>query len=191
MRKEALIVLILEYIFWLLIIVIVYIYIGYPGLSLVFARIKEKPIIKDDNFFPSVTLIISAFNEEKVIEEKLHNTLKIDYPKSKLEVLVVSDGSTDKTNDITRQFKHYGIKLVEYKMNRGKTACQNDTAKLASGEILVFSDANAIYLEDSIKKLVRNFKDPKIGCVCGELRYREEGNPTSQGRDYTGVWSNF
>lgn len=168
----------LEVVFWLLILLLSSIYICYPVLCLVYAKIKEKPVTKGDNFYPFVTLIISAYNEGKHIENKLKNTLNLNYPQKKLEVIVASDGSTDKTNDIAKRFESDKVILLDFKNNRGKTACQNDAVKHAKGDILVFSDANAMYNENAIIKLVGNFNDPFVGCVCGELRYIEESGST-------------
>jgi len=125
--------------------------------------------------------MIAAYNEEKFIEKKLQNTLDLDYTKDKLEVIVASDGSTDQTNYIVRRFEAAGVQLLEFKENRGKTACQNDAVKQSSGDILVFSDANAVYKQDAIQKLVRNFKDPQVGCVCGELRYLQGNGADGHG----------
>ncbi|GAW94038.1 glycosyltransferase family 2 protein [Calderihabitans maritimus] len=173
---------ILELIFWLLVVLIIYIYLGYPVLIYILTFFKKRTIRRDDSYLPTVTLIISAYNEGKVIRSKIENTLQLRYPKNKLEVLVASDGSTDETNEIVREFEADGIKLLAFPENRGKTITQNEAVKHASGEIIVFSDANAMYASDAIHKLVRNFADPRVGCVCGELRYkREEDNVAGQG----------
>lgn len=171
----------LEVFFWVIAFIIIYIYFGYPVLCWLCAKIIRKPVIKDDNYLPKVTLIIAAYNEEKFIEKKLQNTLDLDYTKDKLEVIVVSDGSADRTNSIVRRFESAGIQLLEFKENRGKTACQNDAVKQSTGHILVFSDANAIYKQDALQRLVRNFKDPKVGCVCGELRYLQGNGADGHG----------
>jgi len=125
----------------------------------------------DDAFEPTVSLIITAYNEEKVIKSKLDNSLTLDYPEDKLEIILASDGSMDKTVQIAEKLPRVKVMSLERK---GKTSAQNRAAKEASGEILVFSDANGIYSQDAVRKLVRNFRDPDVGCVCGELRY--EGN---------------
>jgi cellulose synthase/poly-beta-1,6-N-acetylglucosamine synthase-like glycosyltransferase len=118
-------------------------------------------------------LLISAHDEEDVIADKLRNSLALDYPRDKLEIIVASDGSTDRTSLIVDGFKSRGVKLYEYS-RRGKTGIQNEAVKKAEGEIIVFSDANAIYKPDALRKLVRNFGDDRIGCVCGQLVYLSE-----------------
>ncbi len=135
--------------------------------------VQRSRIFRDDE--PTVTLIIAAHNEEKVIKEKIDNTLSLDYPKNKLDIIVASDGSTDMTNEIVSSFADRGVILRAY--NRlGKTGIQNESVKKANGEILVFSDANAMYRKDAIKKLVRNFADESVGCVSGQLIYRSRGH---------------
>lgn len=172
---------IFEAVYWLLIGIIAYIYVGYPMLCFFIGKIIRKPILQDDSFSPFVTMIISAYNEEKFIAQKIDNTLNLDYPKEKLQILIASDGSVDKTNEIVKRYTVYGIQLLEFKRNRGKTLTQNDAVKHSKGDIIVFSDANAIYKEDAIKKIVRNFKDSSVGCVCGELRYMDEKKAAVEG----------
>ncbi len=153
-------------IFWICIAFMVYssfIYI------LILKLFKRKHFLIDDNFNPSITLIISAYNEEKNIESKLKNTMELDYPNENLQIILVDDGSTDKTVEIAKNFEHVEILKL---MRGGKTFAQNEAVKIANNEILVFSDTNNEYKRDSLKKLVRNFVDENIGVVCGELRYR-------------------
>lgn len=162
----------LEVIFWSSLTIIIFVTIVYPvmvyGLS---SFIRKQEVLWDGE--PTVSLIIAAYNEEKEIKRKLENSLKLDYPKEKLEIIVASDGSTDRTNEIVATFCDKGIKLYKYD-RMGKTGIQNETVKKARGEILVFSDANGMYKEDAIKKLIRNFGNDKIGCVCGQLIYESE-----------------
>jgi len=124
-------------------------------------------------YLPKVTLIISAYNEDKDIEKKIQNSLELDYPKEKIEIIITDDGSTDNTRDIVRSYKTISL----LKLNRqGKTSSQNKAVEEASGEIIVFSDANSKYSQNAIKELVKWFNDPKIGCVCGELIYEESSS---------------
>lgn len=124
-----------------------------------------------DDVFPSVSIIIPAFNEGKDIARKLENTLALDYPEEKLEVLVGSDGSTDQTDEFVRQFEERGVRLFAFQENRGKTAVQNDLVAQSHGEILVFTDAASFLNRTSILKLVRSFADQRIGCVAGKMRF--------------------
>jgi cellulose synthase/poly-beta-1,6-N-acetylglucosamine synthase-like glycosyltransferase len=115
-------------------------------------------------------MIISAYNEQNVIADKLNNSLSLDYPSDKLEIIVASE-STDQTNQIIRQFTGKQIVLDAFGNRQGKAATLFRTVPQAKGEIIVFSDANAMYEPDAIRKLVRNFGDRRIGCVSGQLRY--------------------
>lgn len=150
-------------------LVVLYIFIGYPVVLLVLSMLLGKKILRKD-IRPTVSLIISAYNEEKVIRRKLENTLELDYPKERLEVIVASE-ATDKTNDIVKEYADRGIVLQAYGYREGKPATLFKTVPLAKGEIIIFSDANALYWKDAILKLVRNFADPRVGCVSGRLTY--------------------
>jgi cellulose synthase/poly-beta-1,6-N-acetylglucosamine synthase-like glycosyltransferase len=131
---------------------------------------------------PQVTLIISAYNEENIIKVKLENTLMLDYPTDKLEVMVVSDASSDKTDSIVKQFseKYPNIKLIRQEQRLGKTSGLNLAVPNAAGELIIFSDANAIYDKNSIKELVKYFQDPEIGYVMGAALYNVEKDPSSK-----------
>jgi cellulose synthase/poly-beta-1,6-N-acetylglucosamine synthase-like glycosyltransferase len=118
-----------------------------------------------------VSLIISAYNEEGVLRQKLENALALDYPRERLEILVASDGSTDGTTAIAREFAARGVVLHDYRTNRGKNAALNDSVPRARGEIIVFTDANGMYRPDALRQLVAPFADPRVGSVCGELVY--------------------
>jgi len=116
-------------------------------------------------------LLIPAYNEEKIIRQKLENALALDYPIDKLEVLLILDGCTDRTKEIAGKFTDRRIRIIEQIPRRGKVSGLNLAVPQARGEILVFTDANSIYKKDAIKMLVRNFADERIGCVCGRLQY--------------------
>lgn len=170
-------------IYWALLGVIIYVYIGYPIICLLGATFFNKHVLKDESYCPFITLIISAYNEEDVIKDKLANTLELDYPRDKMECMVVSDGSSDRTCEMVEEFasSYAFIKLLDFKKNRGKTTVQNDAVKIAKGEVIVFSDANAMYEKDALKKIVRNYYDPSVGCVCGELRYVDGNSAINKG----------
>jgi len=169
----------MELIFWILCAVIVYTYAGYPLLLIILTSVRKKKVIKKP-VFPSVSLIITAFNEELCIGEKIRNSLELNYPENLLEIIAVSDGSTDKTNEIVKNVNSPLVKVIINKKQNGKTACQNIAAEKAKGEILVFTDANSMFERDALQKLVRNFADVRVGGVCGELKYcRETGEPES------------
>jgi len=137
---------------------------------IILSQIRNQPIKKSE-ITPKVSIIITAYNEEKLIAKKIENTLSLNYPKDKLEIIVVSDGSLDKTNEIVKRYKRQGVRLIELKHRRGKTAAQNEACKQVKGEINLFTDVTAIYKPDVIHKLVRNFSDNKVGCVTGKVLF--------------------
>lgn len=160
----------LAIIFWILIFLIFYTYFGYPLLLWILTIFLSKPIKKED-ITPSVSLIISAYNEEKIIERKIKNCLEIDYPKDKLETIIASDCSSDKTDEVVIRYQDKGIKLVRLDAREGKTAVQNRAFKEANGEVLVFSDANSMYRVKAIRNIVKGFADPSVGCIGGRFTY--------------------
>jgi cellulose synthase/poly-beta-1,6-N-acetylglucosamine synthase-like glycosyltransferase len=124
---------------------------------------------------PQVSVIVSVFNEERVIEEKIKNTLALEYPVDLLEVLVSSDGSTDTTHDIVSRFDDSRLVLRAFPERSGKTACLNRVVPQARGDIILFTDANSMFSPDLLLKLVRNFADPRVGLVTGWTRYTGPG----------------
>ncbi|RKY77188.1 glycosyltransferase family 2 protein [candidate division KSB1 bacterium] len=158
-------------IFWLSLGVVVYVYAGYPFLLYLRSLIYNNAVKKAE-ITPKISVIIAAYNEEKVIAQKIDNTLNVDYPKDKLEIIVASDCSTDKTNQIVAGYKNQGVILNVQKKRKGKTAALNDTAQKASGEILIFSDATAMLQRDCVKMIVQNFNDLSVGCVCPKITYK-------------------
>jgi cellulose synthase/poly-beta-1,6-N-acetylglucosamine synthase-like glycosyltransferase len=163
----------LELIFWLSGAVVAYVYIGYPLLlklaHMAFGRVPSHPPAAE----PPVTLVISAFNEEASIREKLENTLQLDYPADRLQVLVVSDASDDRTDDIVREFADRGVRLLRMAERGGKTVGLNAAIREASGEVVVFSDANAMYRRDALRRLSAPFADRTVGAVVGESTYHD------------------
>ena len=145
-------------------------YAGYPALMFALSLILKRPVRRDDST-PRVSVIIAAYNEERDIGAKLKNTLWLDYPRDRMEIIVASDCSTDQTDDIVRGFGAQGVILRQQPERLGKTVAQNRAVKISSGEILVFSDATTMYKRDAIRKIVRNFADPEVGCVAGQLIY--------------------
>ncbi len=162
--------LIAQIVFWLSVAALVYVYVGYPILVYLVSLAFPKHI-KRGAFEPQVTILITAYNEEKAIRAKLENTLGIDYPKEKLEILVASDGSTDKTDAIVKEFASKGVRLFRQEGRVGKTVTQNNAVECANGEIVLFSDATTDYKPDVLREILPNFADEKIGCVAGKLVY--------------------
>lgn len=170
----------LQIIFWILLACPFYTMIGYPLLMLVVSRMycrqtRRAPIT------PKVSQIIAAYNEERAIAGKLENSLSLDYPAGKLEIIVVSDASTDRTDEIVRSFADRGVKLVRCEGNQGKSAAINEAVRHATGEILAFSDATGHWDPESIRAMAEQFADPTVGCVSGWVAYRYEDNSTARG----------
>lgn len=161
------------YLFWLSIIFIFYVYAGYPAVLLLLSKIiyKISKVNDINENLPFVSLIIAAHNEEIVIGNKLENCLALDYPHEKLEIIVVSDQSNDRTEEIVAGFASENIHLLKTERRLGKTGAQNLAVRQATGEILVFSDANALWEKGALKALVAPFVEPDVGYVCGRLRY--------------------
>ena len=138
-----------------------------------------------ENAVPTLSVIIPAHNEAKNIDRKIENTLALEYPKDKLEILVGSDGSTDETAAIVNKFANRGVRLIDFKENRGKTAVQNDLVELSRGEILIFTDAASFIQPDALERIVRDFADERVGCVAGRMRFLDdEANLTTQSQGF-------
>lgn len=153
-------------------LLVAYVYAGYPILLWIITRFHRRPVQRGE-ITPAVTVIISAYNESEVIGAKLENTLSLDYPPERVEVLVVSDASTDETDSIVASFYERGVKLLRMPSRQGKTMGLNAAMQQALGEIVVFSDANIMYQPDVVRCLVRNFADASVGCVTGNSCYSE------------------
>jgi cellulose synthase/poly-beta-1,6-N-acetylglucosamine synthase-like glycosyltransferase len=160
----------MKVLFFISMFMIAYIYIGYPFLVSVFTAVRTRGVKKDETL-PFVTILIAAYNEEKSIEATLRNKLALEYPLDKLEVIVISDGSTDTTEEIVRRYEKQGVKLIRQFPRAGKTSGLNLAAPHASGEILVFSDANSIYEKEALRRLMQSFHDPEVGYVTGKMIY--------------------
>jgi len=161
--------------FWLAVLSLLYVYFLYPALlciATLFTEEVEQPL--DEEALPTVSLVIAAYNEEEVIAEKIENSLRLDYPREKLSVVVFSDASSDRTDEIVRSYSDAGIRLERIEGRVGKTECQNRVVETVDSEIIVFSDADSMYEPKAIRELLSKFA-PDVGCVVGELRYRRYG----------------
>jgi cellulose synthase/poly-beta-1,6-N-acetylglucosamine synthase-like glycosyltransferase len=152
-------------------VVLSYVVAGYPLLLRLLVAIRGRKPVRRADITPALSFVISAYNEAEVIRTKLENALSLDYPADRREIVVVSDCSDDGTDEIVREFEGRGVRLMRQPQRRGKTAGLNNALPLLTGEIVVFSDANAIYDADALHKLVRNFADAEVGYVTGEARY--------------------
>ena len=159
-----------EIIFYFSLSMIIYVYLGYPVLIALLARIRKRNVVQGA-FYPHVTILIAAYNEEKCIEATVRNKLQLDYAETKMEIIVISDGSTDGTDAIVHGFDRKRVKLLRQEPRAGKTSALNLAVREAKGDILIFSDANSIYAPDAVQKLVRNFVDPAVGYVTGRMVY--------------------
>lgn len=151
-----------------------YVLVGYPLLLRLVVHLRGPRLVAKRDITPPVSLVISAYNEGDVIAQKLDNALALDYPIDALQIVVVSDASDDETDDIVRRYANQRIELRRQATRRGKTAGLNAEVPGLSGDIVVFSDANAMYEPDAVRMLVRSFADPSVGCVTGEARYVNE-----------------
>lgn len=158
-------------IFWFAVLLLLHAYLIYPFSLRIFKLFKTKSPVTNRDYLPSVSILIAAYNEEKVIAERIENILNLDYDINKIEVIIGSDSSTDKTNDILLQKskERECIKVQIFDERRGKAAVLNDLAGLAENEILVFSDANTNFERNALINLVSEFVDEKVGGVCGRL----------------------
>lgn len=157
--------------FWLSVAFIFYVYLGYPVLVAAGAMALGR---RESSFgaagCPSVTLLICAYNEREVIRTKLENSLALDYPAGRLQILVVTDGSNDGTPDLVTQYVHRGVELLHKPQREGKMAAIDRAMALARGEIVVFSDANNLYDPGTLRELVKPFADATVGAATGAKR---------------------
>jgi cellulose synthase/poly-beta-1,6-N-acetylglucosamine synthase-like glycosyltransferase len=174
----------MEAVFFSFLFFSVYSYAIYPAVVYVMSRVLNNPWDKGD-IAPPITIVISVYNEEKVIEQKLKNALSLKYPEGLLEIIVISDGSSDRTNEIASMFKDSRLVLKAFPERSGKTACLNRVVPEAKGDIILFTDANSMFPSDILLKLVRNFPDQNVGLVTGWTKYAQVG----EDKETTGVYS--
>jgi cellulose synthase/poly-beta-1,6-N-acetylglucosamine synthase-like glycosyltransferase len=161
-------------VFWTGTILLIHVYFLYPIILYLAGLLRLGPSNQGwpEDELPSVTLLIAAYNEEEVIAEKIENSLDIDYPDDKMEIVVFSDASSDDTDRIVRSYEDEGVRLERIEGRVGKTECQNRVTERLETDIVVFSDADSMYEPDAIHRLVEKF-GPDVGCVVGELRYNK------------------
>lgn len=163
--------LMIEILFWFFILLLLYTYFGYPRVLHIVAALKKAKPIDKKRIYPAVTIIIPAYNEERSIADKLRNVLELEYPAEKLEIIVVSDVSVDRTDEIVKGFAKQGVKLVRLEQRSGKIKAYRTVVPMAKGEIVIFSDATSLLDRNSVVEMVSNFNDPRVGCVGGLLAY--------------------
>lgn len=170
----------MEFWFWFCLLLVFYTYLGYGILLFILVKIKKlfvKQRSFDPNYQPPVTLVVPAFNEEGFIMEKVKNSLELDYPKDKLRILFVTDGSNDNTYQLLKAAD--GVEVSHEDRRAGKAAAENRAMTLIDSPIVVFCDANTYLNKDCIKNLVRHYDDPKVGAVSGEKRVLSSGADTA------------
>lgn len=167
----------LQILFWVCAGIVVYVYAGYPlalALGLI-ARRRQPPATRTVTAsLPSLSIIIAAHNEESAIESKIQNIFASDYPRELLEILVGSDGSSDRTEQIVRKYAGDGVGLISFPRQQGKSAMQNGLVAAASGELLVFTDADCEFGAHALRSMAIRFEDPEIGLVTGVPSYANE-----------------
>lgn len=161
--------------FWTLVLIMIYIYVGYPCILYFLSKYKSSPN-KNLIYTPLVTIIMSVYNEEDLIQEKINNLLSLDYPQELIEIIIITDGSDDETANIIRS--NSKVKLIESKQRLGKAACVNRAVLAAHNDVLILMDVRQTVENQAIKKLVANFQNKNIGAVSGELVYREKSKTT-------------
>jgi cellulose synthase/poly-beta-1,6-N-acetylglucosamine synthase-like glycosyltransferase len=174
--------------FWTAWALIFYAYVVFPVLLSLFARRRaaasESGNEQDTTGLeelPRVAMIVAAYNEERVLADKLANTWKIDYPADRFTLVVGSDGSADGTAEILDGCADDRLRAFPFTERRGKISVLNDLVQRTNADILVFSDANTMFAPDAIRKMVRHFEDPQVGCVSGELGLEQDGGVSGEG----------
>lgn len=179
--------------FWLGVIIILYTYLGYGLVIYLLSKLKgnSKPIVSPQRNLPEVTILIAAYNEEQVIEDKIKNTLALDYPPERLSVFIVTDGSTDNTPDIVKKF--HAVKLFHESQRKGKINAVNRVMKWVKTPLVIFSDANTLLNKEAIKNIVRHYQDETVGGVAGEKRIfkKSEDNASGSGEGLYWKYESF
>lgn len=161
----------MEILWWILLFIVVYTYVGYGLLLFVLLKIKgvfTKAPVFNPEFLPAVTLVIPSYNEDDIIEQKAINSLALDYPKEKIRILFITDGSTDNTPLILQSIE--GVEVTHHERRAGKSAAENRAMQLVNTPIVVFCDANTMLNPVAIRELVKYYEDPKVGGVAGEKK---------------------
>ena len=171
----------MEVLFIASVFLVLFAYFGYPVTLILLGMLRGRDV-KRATISPPVTLIVTVHNEEKRVRDKLENTLDLDYPRDRLQILVASDGSNDRTNEIVLEYRNRGIQLLDITDRKGKENAQKEAVKNATGEIIVFSDVATMLERGGLLQLVSNFADPTVGCVSSEDRLLgKDGKPSGEG----------
>jgi cellulose synthase/poly-beta-1,6-N-acetylglucosamine synthase-like glycosyltransferase len=175
-------------IFWLAAFLLFYVYAAYPLLLALIGLFVRRPR-PNTGYTPRISVLIAAYNEEEAIERKIQQTLALEYPADKIEVLVLSDCSTDRTDEIVKAFPDGRVRLIRMPERRGKTFAQNVGVKEATGEVIIFSDATAIYHPKALLYLACNYQDAFVGAASGRYQYFDPGEKSPTGLGSVAFWN--
>jgi len=167
----------LKIVFWGSFGLLAWTHVGYPFVAHALARMRERPVRRDDEELPTVNVVVTAYNEESVIERRIENLRGLDYPAEKLELVVTSDDSTDRTEELAVAA---GVRVIRNPRG-GKVAAQDGAVRATESEIVAFSDANCTWAPDALRTLVRNFGDPDVAYVCGRLNITNDDGANKEG----------
>jgi cellulose synthase/poly-beta-1,6-N-acetylglucosamine synthase-like glycosyltransferase len=181
-------------VFWIGLAIVLYTYVGYGVVIYILSKLKRrKAILADqiDYHLPEITVLIAAYNEENYIEEKIANTLALDYPKNKMSIFVVTDGSTDSTPEVVKKF--HAVKLFHEPQRKGKIHAVNRVMKMVQTPVVIFCDANTFLNKQSLRNMVRHYQDPTVGGVAGEKRIfkKDEDNASGAGEGIYWKYESF
>ena len=173
---------VLEILFWLSLAALVWTHFAYPLAAGALARVRERRVAKDPRAEPSVRVIVAAHNEDAVVERRLENLLALDYPADRLDIVVASDASTDRTNELVDAVaaRESRVRLIDCPRG-GKVAAQDRAVRETTGEVVAFSDANATWAPDALRRLASDLADPNVAYVCGRLRLGDAAGSNREG----------
>ncbi len=167
-----------EAIFWISTFIIFYTYFFYPLILYILVKFRRGENVRNvrEDFFQTVSMVISVYNEEKIIERKIENSLELDYPRELIKIVIGSDGSMDRTNELAARYTRAEprVKLFEFQTREGKASLLNKIIPRLSSDIIIFSDGDTMYEKSAIKNIVRHFSDSEVGGVCGKLVLAED-----------------
>lgn len=170
---------VLEIILWFSIFCLLYAYIGYGGVLILIRSYRGITRVRNtensEEYIPNISIIVAAFNEERVIERRLKNLFELDYPKDKLEVIIASDGSTDNTVAIAKSCESDRLRILEFPEQRGRVGVHNDAAALAKGEFLIFTDAETVFAGNFLQCILPYIRSEEYGCGSGDLSFKPMG----------------
>jgi cellulose synthase/poly-beta-1,6-N-acetylglucosamine synthase-like glycosyltransferase len=174
-------------VFWTALALLFYVYIGYPVVAALAARLRTRPD-RRRAIEPTVSIVVGAYNEAERIDGRIENLLALDYPADRLEIVVGSDGSTDSTVERARRYERFGVTVHAFETRRGKPAVLNALAPTVTGEIVLFADARQRFERGTLRAIVANFADPEVGAVSGELVLKPAEGAATAGHGAAFYW---